>query len=278
MSVSVIIPTHNRAGVIRRAVDSALAQSVSELEVIVVDDGSDDGTAEALASYGESVRLLRQENQGVSSARNRGIRAAGGEWVALLDSDDFWLPEKLAAQLAMHEKNPGILLSQTDEHWVRNGERVNKAKRFRKKKHGWIFGPSLAMCHVSPSSVLIHRSVLDEVGLFDEDLPVCEDYDLWLRIARRYQVGLVDEMLIVKHGGHDDQLSTRYWGMDRFRIKAMEKHLDEHPWRLAVLNELIKKCGVVASGAHKRGNLEVYEEYEQKRLRYRRMVADAEAV
>ena len=278
MSVSVIIPTHNRARQVVKAVDSVLAQSAPVYEVIVVDDGSDDESLSALASYGEKIRVLRQENRGVSSARNLGIGAAGGEWLALLDSDDQWLPEKLARQLAFHKENPEILISQTDEQWVRDGRPVNKARRFVQKAEGWIFEPSLAMCHVSPSAVLIHRSVFDQVGLFDEGLPACEDYDLWLRVARRYPVGLVDEPLIIKTGGHADQLSCRYWGMDRFRITAMEKHLDEHPWRIAVLEELVRKCDVVATGAGKRGKEALYNEYEQKRRQYRRMLADADAV
>ncbi len=272
MSVSVIIPTHNRAGQVVKAVDSVLAQTVVVDEVLVVDDGSVDNTAAVLAPYGEQIRVLRQENRGVSSARNLGIKDAKGEWLALLDSDDHWLPEKLARQLAFHAANPDILISQTDEHWLRNDRLVKKAKRFRHKEEGWIFVPSLLMCHVSPSAVLIHRSVLAEVGFFDEDLPACEDYDLWLRIARQYAVGLVDEPLIVKTGGHDDQLSRRYWGMDRFRILAMEKHLDDHPGRAAVLAELEKKCGVVAMGAKKRGKEHLYGEYKQKQRQYRQML------
>ena len=278
MSVTVVIPTYNRAGQVVSAVDSVLNQSVPVQELIVVDDGSDDDTVGLLAAYGDRVKVLQQENRGVSSARNLGIEAAQGEWLALLDSDDQWLPEKLARQLTYHDANPEILVSQTDEKWVRNGRHVNKAKRFRQKEEGWIFAPSLAMCCVSPSAVLIHRSVFDEVGLFDEALPACEDYDLWLRIGRRYPVGLVDEPLIVKTGGHEDQLSCRYWGMDRFRIQAMEKHLDEHPWRDAVLAELVKKCGVVALGAQKRGKEELYNEYEKKRRLYQQMLADTDAV
>ncbi|MDH3360474.1 MAG: glycosyltransferase, partial [Desulfobulbaceae bacterium] len=204
--------------------------------------------------------------------------AAKGEWLALLDSDDHWLPEKLARQLLFHAENPEIMLSQTDEQWVRNDRPVNKAKRFRQKEQGWLFVPSLFMCHVSPSAVLIHRSVFDEVGLFDESLPACEDYDLWLRISRQYPVGLVDEPLIVKTGGHDDQLSCRYWGMDRFRIQAMEKHLDDHPWRQLVLAELARRCEVVALGAQKRGKAALYDEYEKKRRQYRQMLAGADAV
>lgn len=277
MSVSVIIPTHNRARQVARAVDSVLAQSVAPQEIIVVDDGSDDDTGAVLAGFADQVRVLRQDNRGVSSARNLGIRAATGEWLALLDSDDWWLADKLAAQLAYHRQHPECRLSQTDEHWQRHGRRVNKAKRFRKKAAGWIFAPSLAMCHVSPSAVLIHRSVFGRVGLFDETLPACEDYDLWLRIARHFEVGLVDEPLIVKTGGHDDQLSRRYWGMDRFRIRAMEKHLDTHPWRREVLVELAEKCGVVAAGAAKRGRRALHVEYDEKRRRYRRLLAIGDA-
>ncbi len=260
MKISVIIPVYNRAAAIRRAIDSVLAQSYSAHEIIVVDDASTDDTPYVLQQYAEKIRLIAlPENCGVSSARNAGIQAASGDWLAFLDSDDEWLPHKLKMAVEFHQQHPDYLIFQTEEIWIRNGRRVNPRQK-HKKPQGWIFKPSLALCLVSPSAVVIHRSLLDNVGMFDESLPVCEDYDLWLRISRKYPVGLDKRFGIIKYGGHADQLSHKYWGMDRFRLKAMEKQLkdDSTPaeLRLALLQEMIKKTTVLLNGAHKRNNEE----------------------
>ncbi len=161
-------------------------------------------------------------------------------------------------------------IAHTDEIWVRGGRRVNQMRKHA-KKGGYIYRDCLPLCVISPSSVMIHRSLFDEVGLFDEDLPVCEDYDLWLRICARERVEYVPEFLIRKIGGHADQLSRRYWGMDRFRIKAMEKMLDSgnlsEEDRGATLEMLIHKAGIYLQGARKRGRAEDVEVYEAKRSR-----------
>jgi len=184
-------------------------------EIVVIDDGSVDGTMDAFAQFGDSIAILNQSNKGVSAARNSGILNSLGDWLTFLDSDDEWLPEKLEMQVKYHKENPQIKISQTNEIWIRNEKRVNPMKKHQKYR-GWIFKKCLPLCIVSPSAVMIHRSVFDEVGLFDETLPVCEDYDLWLRIARRYEIGLLPENFVIKYGGHDDQLSQKYWGMDRY--------------------------------------------------------------
>ena len=217
--VSVIIPTFDRGWCLREAVDSALAQEFTNFELIVVDDGSTDGTAELLEAYRPKVRLLRQANRGVSAARNRGIAAARGELIAFLDSDDLWLPQKLATQVEFFRAHPEALIAQTEETWVRNGRRVNPGKRHRKRS-GMIFEPSLDLCLVSPSAVMVRRELFDRVGLFDEGLPACEDYDLWLRVSCCIPIHLIDIPLIVKRGGHADQLS-RAWGLDQYRIASI---------------------------------------------------------
>ncbi len=265
MKVSVIIPVYNRADKVKRAVESVLNQSFPPFEVIVVNDGSTDDTLEVLKRFGNRIKIVSYaENRGVSFARNRGIEVSEGDWIALLDSDDWWFEEKLKKQVFFHERNPSILISQTDEIWIKNGVRIKKAKRFRKKLSGFIFKESLKMCLISPSAVMMHKSLFEEAGMFDENLPACEDYDLWLRITKKYEVGLVDEELIAKTGGHEDQLSFKYWGMDRFRIEAMEKHLDDESVREEVLKELIYKCLIVSNGAKKRGNEEIYRKYLKK--------------
>ncbi len=274
-SVAVIIPTFNRAAFLPKALDSVLAQTYPPAEIIVVDDGSLDETIEVLDRYQGNIRILHlDENRGVSFARNRGIEAARSRWIALLDSDDYWQPEKLKRQVEYHRVHPGLRISQTDEIWIRGGRRVNP-RRKHTKPAGHIFKVSLPLCLISPSAVMFEKTLWTEVGGFDENLPVCEDYDLWLRITRAYPVGLVNEALVTKTGGHSDQLSTAEWGLDRYRILAMEKHLDsELPSDLqrAVLEELITKGTIVATGAGRHNNHALFTYYTNKVKSYRKML------
>ncbi|MGA9176791.1 MAG: glycosyltransferase [Desulfobacterales bacterium] len=262
--VSVIIPTYNRAWVMKEAIDSVLAQDYTEFELIVVDDGSTDHTSDVLDSYRNVIKVLSQKNKGVSAARNRGIAEASGKFIAFLDSDDLWLPQKLTVQIEFFNQTPDALICQTEEVWIRNGLRVNPKKR-HKKPSGRIFKPSLELCLVSPSAVMIHRGLFDRVGGFDETLPACEDYDIWLRISCRFPIHLIDTPLIIKRGGHDDQLSKGA-GLDKFRIKAIKKIiksgiLSEDQHRAAV-KTLKKKCDIYAAGCRKRGREEEAWYYE----------------
>ncbi len=274
MDISVIIPTYNREAFIGRALDSVLAQSSQPAEVIVIDDGSTDSTAALLRQSYPEVTYVYQENQGVSSARNAGVAIAQGDWLALLDSDDEWLPAKLAAQSAALSQNPEFRICHTDEIWIRHNERVNPMRK-HEKSGGWIYEKCLPMCVISPSSVLIHRSVFDNVGGFDEQLPACEDYDLWLRICASYPVLFVDDLLLKKYGGHEDQLSRKFWGMDRFRVHAMEKMLSTGPLgahqRTATLRELLRKFRVLLNGARKRNNDQFMLTCSQKIAAYEKL-------
>ncbi len=270
MNISVIVPTHNRAQLLARALQSVVTQATPPMEVIVVDDGSNDGTEDVVCTRFPQVQYIRQNNQGVSNTRNRGIEAASGDWLAFLDSDDEWLPQKLTSQKEMLAANPQYKICHTDEIWIRNGTRVNAMKKHT-KAGGFIFERCLPLCVVSPSSVLIHRSVFDEVGLFNEDLPACEDYDLWLRICARFPVLYVDRPLIIKHGGHADQLSHRYPAMDRFRIIALENILQENlsPQHYqAALDMLITKIDIYLQGTIKRDKQEEITKYRQKQRYY----------
>jgi glycosyltransferase involved in cell wall biosynthesis len=263
--VSVVIPTYNRAWCLAEAVDSVLAQELRGFELIVVDDGSTDDTPRLLEGYGEAVRTLRRENHGVSAARNAGIAAARAELIAFLDSDDLWLPGKLRRQVEFFTSHPKALICQTEELWVKNGRRVNPGKRHR-KRGGMIFEPSLDLCLVSPSAVMVRRELFERVGLFDESLPACEDYDLWLRVSCRFPVHLIETPLIVKRGGHADQLS-RAWGLDQFRITAMVQLLNgdilNEVQRQAARRVLQQKCVVYAGGCRKRGRMAEAGHYEQ---------------
>ena len=220
--ISVIIPTYNRAHLLPRALDSILSQSCLPNEIIVVDDGSTDDTSVLMPSVYPEIVFIQQSNTGVSCTRNVGIKRASGDWIAFLDSDDEWFPEKLEVQMNALYKNPELKICHTNEIWIRNGTRVNPKKK-HEKFGGWIFQKCLPLCCISPSSVIIHKSIFNEVGLFDDSLLVCEDYDLWLRITARNPVLYIEKPLLRKYGGHNDQLSRKYWGMDRFRIKSLEK-------------------------------------------------------
>jgi len=256
--ISVIIPVFNREAFIKKAVESVLDQDYGPIECIVVDDGSTDGTPQILAGFGDGIRVIQQENSGVSAARNTGIRAASGELIAFLDSDDYWLSGKVGAQAAFFKAHPKALLCQTNEIWVRNGRRVNPGKR-HEKLSGQIFVPSLELCLISPSAVMMRRKLFDKIGFFDETLLACEDYDLWLRVTCKHEVHLIKSAMIVKQGGHKDQLSAAP-GLDRYRITSIDKImksgiLSEKQFEAAAA-VLARKCRIYAKGCARRGRKE----------------------
>jgi glycosyltransferase involved in cell wall biosynthesis len=259
--VSVIIPTHNRRAMLREALSSVAAQRGSSFEVLVVDDGSTDGTwqdlsGRDLSAHFADIRAVRTERRGPAAARNRGIALARGRLIAFLDSDDLWMPEKLARQSLFMRNNPDCLISQTGDTWMRDGRSVNPGQRHRKRP-GDIFIDSLRTCLISPSAAILRRELLDEVGGFDEDMAACEDYDLWLRILARHEVGLLDEPLTVRRAGHPGQLSATVAALDRFRILALAKLLAdaslEAARRRAAAEVMAEKCLVYGKGLARRG-------------------------
>ena len=254
-SVSVIIPTFNRKEQLRHALDSVLEQNDADYEVIVVDDGSADGTNEMIQDEYPDIQYYFQENAGPASARNTGISKAAHEWLAFLDSDDIWLPDKLKTQAAFFLNESAYKICQTEEIWIRNGKRVNPMHK-HKKPAGLIYEACLKLCLISPSSVMLHRSILEDVGLFDEFYPACEDYELWLRITSKYPVGKIEQPHVFKYGGHADQLSKEFPAMDRFRILALVKILLAKTLspvqEESTLRELREKIRVYLLGAQKR--------------------------
>jgi len=261
--VSIVITTYNRRAFLKEAVLSVLDQDYQDKEIIIVDDGSTDGSFEEVRKF--PLRYVWKQNGGISSARNMGIGVSNGEFIAFLDVDDLWKKGKLTEQVQTMIENQ-IDISYTDEIWIRNGERLNQRDRHRKYS-GLIFERCLPLCIISPSSVVIKRKVFDEVGLFDEDLPVCEDYDMWLRITSRYPVLFMEKLFIIKRGGHQDQLSRAYEAIDRFRIQSLTKIIQSNTlnseMRTAALNELKKKCRIYAMGAKKRGRFQESNAYIQ---------------
>lgn len=263
--ISIIIPTYNRCSLLKRALNSVYQQSYVNHEVIVIDDGSTDKTTAMIADCFPQVNCYSQSNKGVSAARNMGINKSSGEWIAFLDSDDEWLPEKLEKQISLLNANPEYKICHTEELWIRDGVRVNQMKK-HKKQGGWIFPQCLPLCAMSPSSIMIHHSLFNELGDFDSNLPACEDYDLWLRITAKYPVLYIEEPQIKKYGGHEDQLSKKHWGMDRYRITALQKILaggtlsNENEAKAIVM--LLKKCKVFKNGALKREKAESADYYQ----------------
>lgn len=278
--VTVVIPTYNRAHVLGRALDSVLGQSFPADQCLVVDDGSEDGTGDFVRRSYPGVTYLKQDHRGVSAARNAGIARSRGDWVAFLDSDDTWMPDKLERQRRTLEGTEYVICH-SNEIWVRHGRRVNPMRK-HKKRGGWIYRHCLPLCVVSPSTSLVRKDVLTEIGGFDESLPACEDYDLWLRLCARYPVAHIDQALVTRYGGHEDQLSQRYWGMDRFRISALEKMLElgelSDADRLRTVETLVAKLNILLNGARKRGNRQVMEAYVERLTRYNELLCAESAV
>ena len=267
MKISVVIPTFNRISLVARAIDSVLKQSLNPYEIIVVDDGSDDGTSEMIQNKYKSIKLIQQQNNGVSAARNNGIKHAKGDWIGLLDSDDEWTEKKLENQADRLIKTPEYDFCHTNEIWIRNGVRVNQRKK-HEKYGGYIFDKCLDICRISPSSVLFRKNILDHVGWFDDQLPVCEDYDLWLRITAEYRILFIDEPLIIKYGGHDDQLSHSVESIEFFRIMSLENLLDKTELstdnKVLAIKMIIKKYNIYLNGLVKRKKQGEAQQIEEK--------------
>ena len=266
--ISVIIPTYNRCDLLKRAINSVIKQTITPKEIIIVDNGSTDQTYQMVSSLFPEINYFIEKKRGVSAARNKGILESKSKWIAFLDSDDAWKPTKLEKQMEYSVFNQDkYRIIHTDETWYRNKKFLNQLKK-HKKSGGNIFKNSLQLCCISPSSVVLKKQIFDDYGLFDENLEVCEDYDMWIRITAKEEVGFLDIPLVLKYGGHSDQLSKKFWGMDRFRIKSLEKNLkNEHfskSQKINVLDTLIEKLTIVSNGALKRGNKEIFKKYNGK--------------
>jgi glycosyltransferase involved in cell wall biosynthesis len=271
MNISVIIPTYNRRESLCNALDSVLRQTYMPDEIIVIDDGSSDNTENMMANKYPDVRYIYQPHSGVSSARNNGILNSTNHWIAFLDSDDKWHKNKIKIQSKLLALNPEYKICHCNEIWFKNHKKINQKKKHQ-KNGGYIFTKCLPLCVISPSSVIIHRDIFKRIGTFDESLPACEDYDLWLRICSKYPLLYAKDKLVEKYGGHPDQLSTKYWGMDRFRIKSLANLLDSgilsDTQRKNTIDTLNYKLNIYINGAHKHNNEVAAEEFKILAKRY----------
>ena len=267
--VDVVVPSYNRWEFLKRAIRSVQNQTFTAWTLWVVDDGSTDETASRinqLFSSDSRIKLISSKaNHGVSWARNKGIEQGVGEWVAFLDSDDEWLPEKLEKQIQFSKSNAQFPLIHCNEVWIKEGKELAQKKK-HKKQGGRIFIPSVRLCCISPSAALLKRSLLKEVGLFREDFPVCEDYELWLRVTSRHCVGFVEEALVIKQGGHKDQLSRLYPAMDYWRVKSLKNYINDKRLsteeRETVKEVIFKKAKILLKGYDKHQNFKNKQEIE----------------
>lgn len=247
MNITAIIPTYNRAEFILKAIKSIQNQSVHVEQIIVVDDGSTDNTKELLKH--EDITYIYQKNSGVSSARNHGIKEAKHEWLTFLDSDDLWHKDKIKEHISLHVNNPDLLASFSDEKWIRNAKTINKKKHLKKEEPTFL--NSLRICKIGVSTFFAHKSLFEKIGHFDENLKVCEDYDLWLRILKKYKIQLINKELITKQAGHENQLSFTTPLIDSYRITALQKHINSE-YKKEVLKEIEYKMSILENGAKKR--------------------------
>tara|TARA_Y100000589_G_scaffold170617_1_gene162073 strand:+ start:334 stop:1170 length:837 start_codon:yes stop_codon:yes gene_type:complete len=272
INISVIIPTYNRSQLLRRSIRSVLNQTLQPREIIVVDNGSTDDTSDMISKSFKNIRYIYHDKKGVSAARNKGIKISKSNWVSFLDSDDEWVKDKLLLQKEYILKNPNVNFLHTNETWFKNGKHLNQKKK-HKKYSGYIFENCLKLCCISPSSTLIKKKLFDKIGYFDESFEVCEDYELWLRVSSKIKIHFLEDKLTIKHGGHCGQLSRKHWGMDRFRIMAIEKNILNN-WfneeqKIHAIKDLISKIKIILNGAKNRNNKKIFNQYQKKLFKWK---------
>jgi glycosyltransferase involved in cell wall biosynthesis len=256
MRFSVIIPTYNRWPLIQEAIDSVKAQSFSDWELIVADDGSED---ESVASLDSDIRCIELEHSGFPGlVRNRAAALAKGEYLAFLDSDDLWLPQKLELQNEYLKKSPGCRILHSREIW-RRGNRIISQIKFTHSRSGMIFEDALEKCIIGPSTAVIRRDLFEMHGGFREDLRIAEDYELWLRICDQERVGYIDTALTVKRADHGfSQLTEQGEPIEYHRILALKDLVfsDELSREHEALarDTLKRKLSIYIRGAEKRGH------------------------
>ncbi|MCK4305695.1 MAG: glycosyltransferase family 2 protein [Candidatus Eisenbacteria sp.] len=297
--VTVIVPTHNKKEPVAEALRSVLSQTFRDFEIVVSDDGSTDGTplhllrmlgaqpdaleilsrmsptsikpfSHAFSQNGVTVQYHYGSNRGLSAARNRGIRSARGDYIAFIEAEDEWQREHLEVQMAFLESHPDARLCRVAERYVKDGK--PRKNRNTSTASGWIFEAALEASPMSTSALLAHRSCFASCGAFDENLPACDEYDLWLRFAARYPIYYIPDGPIVTRKSARGDGSSRTWSWDRFRVYALEKafqsgHLSPNQ-RFMVAQEIVRKCERLVQGFRRQRSDERSNFYERKRRRF----------
>lgn len=294
--VSVVLPTYNRRETIAEALESVLSQTCRERDVVIIDDGSTDGTAaylfarfgaqpraqeilnemspaamrpfsHAFSVDGSTILYHYQSNRGLSAARNRGIATSRSRYIAFIEADDTWDPRHLEIHLRFHLEHPSAMVSYVGEMPAAS----TRARAARALPSGWIFEHVLAGSPICISSVFLNRSAIDACGAFDENLEACEDYDLWLRLATRSPIYHLGGAFVLRRSPRRDG-TARAWSAEKFRAYALEKafqggHLNGHQ-RLSVAEEIVRKCERLVEGYRRTKSDERASFYERKRKRY----------
>ncbi len=297
--ISVIIPVYNREKLLKEAVESVISQKFTNFEIIVVDDCSEDKLEQSVKNISLieniSLKYLRLEkHSGMPGfVRNCGCKIAGGKYLAFLDSDDLWLPDKLEKQIALintGSKNSETIIKpdtadadsaniaenkeifpkqisicHTREIWQRGEKTVSQASQ-RHKREGDIFEDSLIKCIIGPSTVIMEKKLFEKYGGFREDIEIAEDYEFWLRISAENSIAYIDQPLVVKRADGWEQLSEKYGQIEIFRIKALkdliEKSFFKNDKMVIAKKVLSEKCRIYAAGCRKRGKNEEVLIYE----------------
>jgi glycosyltransferase involved in cell wall biosynthesis len=241
--VSVIIPTYNCAHYLKQAIDSAMNQTYRDLEIIVVDDGSTDDTAQVVRNYEAAIQYIHQDNRGLPAARNRAIDSSSGELIALLDADDWWEPTKLAEQVSILIQDPELCLVYTDLEVVYEDGSITPSFLSSRPlaTSGYVFDRLLQSSFILPSTVLLRRACLEQAGMFDESMRSHEDIDLWLRMCQRWNAALVRKPLTHRRQGSanmtsNDSLRTEY-GIKLY-LKALSLPNITESQRLTMVRQL----------------------------------------
>ena len=269
-TVSVIIHTYNNEKFIAETVESVLNQTYKDYEIIVVDDGSADGTRDALVPYMQKIRYHYKENGGIASAKNAGISLSETEFVAFLDHDDLWAPDKLQLQMEHFNENPQIGLVYAKYTSFRDGKELRTKPE--KGYSGWIFKELLSKSFIQTSTVVVKRECLDAVGPYDETFSLGDEYDMFLRIARKFQCGFVDKGL-TRYRVHDTNASNNDFLFDNENLGVYKKIYNNFTDLDGVEKKILRKriarySMKVAEGLYRQGKQEESKKYQMEANNY----------
>jgi glycosyltransferase involved in cell wall biosynthesis len=299
VGATVVVPTCNRREMVAQALQSVLAQTYRNFELVVVDDGSTDGTPmhlmRLLGAEPRAVEILSRmnpaalnpffhqfvhdgipiqyqyhPNRGLGAARNRGIRHARGTYVAFLEAEDLWEPTHLQAQIAFLDGDGWARIARVGGRQAKDGTRARRSRR-AEEASGWIFSQALEACPAGLSCAVVHRGCFAECGTFDENMPACDDYDLWLRLAARFPIHYVAGPEVT-HRSPRPELASHSWTWDRFRVYALEKAFQSGQLnpeqRFLVSQEIVRRCEHLVEGYRRQKSEERANFYERKRKRF----------